>query len=170
MKHEVDEDGFAVRPNKTRLKRELAEVRQLVVVLMESGERELAGLTLDSGFLEGLREVARMKPSGARNRQIKYLVKRLQTQDLGAVRQWHEQRDRREAEQNRRFHLLEQWRERLVAEGDAALEAFLQEQPDTDRQQLRQLIRSARKEKETGKPAGAGRKLFRWLRENSATL
>lgn len=41
---------------------------------------------------------------------------------------------------------------------------FLKQYPNTDRQQLRQLIVNAKKERLHGKPAGAGRLLFRYLK------
>ena len=165
---EVDEEGFAIRPNKTQLKREQAAIRKLVVALMEVGEKEWDGLGLDAKFREGLLLARGMKASGARNRQIKFLARQLQQDGLEAVRAWVENRDLLQAEQNRRFHQLEQWRDRLVEEGDRALEAFLEHYPQTDRQHLRQLVRAAGREKRQGKPAGAGKKLFLLLREISA--
>ncbi len=165
---ERDEDGLVIRPNKTQQKRELAELQALVMEIIKLGEGDRDRLKLDGKFLEGVVLAAKMKPSSGRNRQIKYLVKLLRKQDLDHVRQWFDNRDSRHSEENRRFHALEQWRDRLVDEGDAALGEFLQQYPNTDRQQIRSLIRSASREKATGKPAGAGRKLFRLLREISA--
>ncbi len=173
---EVDEEGFAIRPNKSAQKREMAAIRKLVEALVECSEGEWARMGLEAKLQEGLRLARGMKASGARNRQIKFLVRQLRQNGLEAARAWMENRDRIRAEENRRFHLLEQWRDRLVEEGDAALGDFLDAHPHTDRQQLRALIRAARKERESGKPAGAGKKLFRFLRENdhdaagSATL
>jgi ribosome-associated protein len=167
---ELDEDGLVIRPNKTRRKRELAELQSLVMEIIKLGEGERDKLNLDSKFLEGVALAAKMKPSSGRNRQIKYLVKLLQKQDLEQVRQWFDNRDSKHSEENRRFHALEQWRDRLVEEGDAALGEFLQRYPRADRQQVRSLMRSASREKATGKPAGAGRKLFRLLREISADM
>ena len=163
---EVDEEGFAIRPNKSALKREQAQVRALVVALLDCPEGEWNRMGLGEPLQKELRLARGMKASGARNRQIKFIARLLQQDGLEAARQWVEQRDQRQAEEQRRFHQLEQWRERLVEEGDAALGDYLAGHPQTDRQQIRQLVRAARKERETGKPAGAGRKLFRFLREN----
>jgi ribosome-associated protein len=46
------------------------------------------------------------------------------------------------------LHLAESWRERLMAE-DTALHTWLQEFPATDSQQLRALVRQARKDDAT---------------------
>ena len=46
------------------------------------------------------------------------------------------------------LHKLEILRDELIAKGDAALTDLLNEHPSADRQQLRNLIRAAQKEKE----------------------
>jgi ribosome-associated protein len=48
------------------------------------------------------------------------------------------------------LHEAEQWRDRLVKE-DAALDEWMQANPSTDSQQLRALIRQARKDDTTSK-------------------
>jgi len=75
---------------------------------------------------------------------------------------------RLQAEARRDFHRLEAWRDRLLAEGDAALPELLAEFPGADRQQLRQLIRNAHRERAAQKPPRAARLLFRYLRELAA--
>ncbi|WP_456381132.1 ribosome biogenesis factor YjgA [Thiolapillus sp.] len=165
---EVDEDGLAIRPNKTQLKRELARLQKLVVEIINLGEGERAKLGLDEKFVAGVQRASAMKASSGRNREIKYLTKLLQKQDLEHIFNWFDARNSKHSEENRHFHALEKWRDRLVSRGDAALEQYLEEFSQVNRQQLRSLIRSAIREKDTGKPVGAGRKLFRFLRETTA--
>jgi ribosome-associated protein len=43
------------------------------------------------------------------------------------------------------LHLAEQWRDRLIAD-EEAMHEWMQRHPDTDTQQLRALIRQARKD------------------------
>src|SRR5690606_40270418 len=62
------------------------------------------------------------------------------------------------------LHRAERWRERLLAEGDAALAELLDAHPDADRQKLRQLVRSALDEQARNKPPRAFRELFKLLR------
>ena len=164
---ELDEEGRVIRPNKSAQKREQAQIKALVTTLLDCPEAEWQAMGLGEAVQKELRLARGMKASGARNRQIKFIVRLLKEDGLEAARQWVEQRDLREAEARRRFHALEAWRDRLVEAGDQALGDYLQDHPHTDRQQLRQLVRLARKERDTGKPAGAGKKLFRFLRENS---
>jgi ribosome-associated protein len=54
------------------------------------------------------------------------------------------------------LHLAEQWRDKLIAE-DGALSDWLNTYPDTDSQQLRALIRQARKDVIPEKPGEAPR-------------
>jgi ribosome-associated protein len=68
------------------------------------------------------------------------------------------------AEENALLHRLENWRQRLI-DDDAALSEFLTQHPDFDVQQLRTLIRNARKEAQQQKPPKSSRELFRTLRE-----
>ena len=68
-------------------------------------------------------------------------------------------------EYNERFHALERWRDRLIAEGDSALEGFVELYPDADVQHLRGLVRHAQHEVARNKPPAAARKVFKYIRE-----
>lgn len=57
----------------------------------------------------------------------------------------------------RLFHAAEKWRARLIEEGSVAAEEF----PGGYVDPLPQLIQNARRERDTGKPPGAARALFR---------
>ena len=59
------------------------------------------------------------------------------------------------------FHLAEQWRTKLITDGVAAAKTF----PVGRLRELVRMIEAARKEKESGKPPGAGRALFRHVAE-----
>ena len=70
------------------------------------------------------------------------------------------------SQENARFHGMERWRDRLIAE-PAALQEFLALQPQADIQQLRTLIRNAQKEAAANKPPKSSRELFKLIREVS---
>ena len=63
-----------------------------------------------------------------------------------------------------RLHNIEHWRERLMAE-DAAVGEFLTDYPACDSQQLRTVIRNARKEHAAKRPPASYRALFCMLRD-----
>lgn len=67
-------------------------------------------------------------------------------------------------QQNAHFQKLEKWRDRLVEEADEALHEFLQQYPQADRQQLRQWIRNAQKEKQQSKPPKSAKEIFKYLK------
>lgn len=160
----VDEDGFAIRPNKTQLKEDLAETKLLVLRLIETGKREQIELNLSQQIMDGLIQARGMKPDNARKRLVKHITKLLNRGDVELVKQFFAGQDVRQQQLNHAFHQLEQLRDRMIEEGDSVLQDFLNQHGTADRQQLRQSLRNAQKERDTGKPAGAGRKLFGLLR------
>jgi ribosome-associated protein len=151
--------------SKSEIKRELQALQAL-------GER-LAGLKpalwAQFGFsptmLEALEESRRIQSHIALRRHIRRLGKLLWHEDKDQVQQLFERMDNAQLEENRRFHRLEQWRERLLEGGDPVLKELLDRCPEADSQHLRQLIRQGRKELELQKPPAASRKLFKYLRE-----
>jgi ribosome-associated protein len=64
-----------------------------------------------------------------------------------------------------RFRRIEQWRDRLLIEGDTALDALLGAHPDAARGQLAALVARAIDERDRGRPPTASRELFRALRD-----
>ena len=163
--NEVDENGFAVRPNKTQLKQELAEIKSLVLQLIDLSEKEQFELKLTGQILAGLKQARGMRADSARKRLVKHITKLLVKEDVELVKRYFAEQDAHQQQLNHAFHQLEQLRDRMIEAGDPILQEFLNEHSTADRQQLRQALRNARKERDTGKPAGAGRKLFRLLRE-----
>lgn len=157
---------YAVRPNKTQLKRDLAELQALADRLTGLKPEQLESFGLEPRTIQAIMECKRIRKGGARNRQLKYITKRLSIEDTSQAVAHFDQMKVRQLVENRHFHQLETLRDQLLEEGDKALGELLDQRPDLDRQQLRQLIRAGRKELETGKPVGAGRKLFRYLRES----
>lgn len=159
-----EERVYAVRPNKTALKREMVALQKLADRLLTFSEQRLEPLGLSERTTLALAEGRRIKALDARRRQQRFLAKLLSKEDLEPVERFLDEIDGKNAAGNRHFHELEQWRDRLIDEGDGALEELLEEQPEADRQQLRQLIRAAKREREQGKPPAAARKLFKFLR------
>ncbi len=153
------------RPNKTALKREIAVRAELLERAIGLNDHELTRLGLDEAAIAEIGKVRAIRPSGARKRQLKYCLRQLAVEDFDSLRIYLEDRQSQQIEANRIFHRLERWRDRLIAEGDALIGEAVAEWPGLDRQQFRQLICDARRERETGKPVGASRRLFCHLRE-----
>jgi len=168
--NEIDEYGFAIRPNKTQLKQELAEIHSLVLQLIDLTEKEWLELKLTDQIMSGLKQARGMKADNARKRLLKHITKLLSKEDVGLAKDYFAQQNAQQQKLNHAFHQLENMRDRMIEEGDSVLQDFLNEHETADRQQLRQALRNAQKERDTGKPAGAGKKLFRLLREESAEV
>ena len=95
-----------------------------------------------------------------------YIGKVLRDVDVEPIRHALAQRSETDRQRVRREHLLEQWRERLVADEAAAWTELGGR--ITDRQllqQMRVLARQAGAEQAAAKPPAASRQLFRKLRE-----
>ena len=158
------------RPSKSAKKRELSELQHLAEQMTGLSDKELQRLGVDAQLRAAIDLVRPMKASGARNRQLKHCVKLMDAEELEPVTLYLRDRHSQKLAVNQTFHELESLRDRLIQGGDEALSDFLESRSDReiDRQQLRQLSRDAARERESGKPAGAGRRLFRYLRETLA--
>jgi ribosome-associated protein len=165
----TNDDADLDRPSKSAKKREIASLQGLAEQMTGMSDQELARLDVDPRLREALALVRPMRPSGARNRQLKHCVKYMDAGELAAVRAYLDNRRSGKVAANQAFRQIEHWRDRLIAEGDPALQRLLEQQPDLDRQHLRQLCRDAVREKDNGQPIGAARKLFRYLRDAMAS-
>lgn len=153
------------RPNKSARKRELAELQQLAEQMAGLGTAQLLELGVDTDLIPLLQQLNEMPPSGSRNRHIKYCVRFMNEDALGETRAYLADRRSQKVSANQAFHRLEQLRDRLVQSGDRALAELIDDNPGLDRQHLRRLVRDAQSEHQQGSPAGAGKKLFRFLRD-----
>ena len=124
----------------------------------------MAKLDLPEALREALDTCRGIHARGGRKRQLQYIGKLMRGIDAKPIRRALEGLAGRDAAATAALHRLEQWRERLIAEGDGALAELLDEYPAADRQQLRQLVMKARKERDAEKPPAAARALFKALR------
>lgn len=158
-------DAHKPRPSKSQLKRDALALQTLGTELLELPESDWAALGLPEALITALRDARHTHAHGARRRQLQYIGKLMRAIDAAPIQE-HLQRLRLNSrEQTRSHQQLERWRDRLIDEGDPAVEAFLQLHAQADRQQLRQLVRQARKQRDHDQPPAASRALFRYLRE-----
>ncbi len=167
MNREPQQPGDALEEEKSKsqIKREYKALQKLAAELLDYSTGELAQLPLNDPLLRAIEEGRTIKAYGGRKRQIKYIGKQLSELDSEQLWEAVEQLQEKDRINNARFHQVEQWRDRLLAEQDSALAEFLEHYPDSDRQYLRQLLRNARQEQEQGKPPKAARQVFKLLRE-----
>ena len=117
---------------------------------------------LDDSLKDAI-ELAQRLQKEARRRQLQYIGKLLRSIDAKPIREALEKIENKHNQQQAMLHKLEILRDELVAKGDVALTDLLNEHPSADRQQLRNLIRAAQKEKEQNKPSKAYREVYQIL-------
>jgi ribosome-associated protein len=165
---EDDQEYRQQPPSKSQLKRDAHALQQLGVALLEVSEDDWAKLQLSASLVAALREAKRISARGARKRQMQLIGKLMRDIDPEPVRQYFEELRLAARRQARQQHELEDWRDRMISDGDSAIDAYMAEHPDADRQHLRQLVRQARKERDGDKPPRSSRALFRYIRDVGA--
>lgn len=154
-------------PSRSQLRREALDVLALAKALVELDDYRLERVPLSDDLRELVIESRRITANIARKRQMQFLAKHLRRAEdelpaiFSAIDQ--DRGERRSAAAGQ--HRAEAWRDRLIAEGDDALNAFLEAHPGADRQRLRHLARRAHDERVANKPPAAARELFRELRD-----
>ncbi|MBX3653414.1 MAG: DUF615 domain-containing protein [Ramlibacter sp.] len=139
--------------SKTDLKRESAELQKLGEDLLTLRADLMARLSLPDKLVEGLAEARRITNFEGKRRQMQFIGKQMRLLEpdvVEAVRATLDEQQRGSARHTLALHEAEQWRDRLI-EDDGALAPWLQQHPDTDTQQLRALIRQARKDAQPDK-------------------
>lgn len=160
-----DEDGYVIRPNKTQLKREAEMLLELGKKMAEMQDNQLNSIPLPKDIYNEIKEVQQMHQNAARKRQFKLIGKMLREIDATPIVEAVESIGDLHHHEVNAFHEIEQWRDRLIEEGDHALAELLIEHPMLDRQKIRQMMRQAAKEKQLGKPPRSSRVLFKYLKE-----
>lgn len=162
-----DQDEFLSADDfsKTQLKREAAAMHDLGLKLVKMGSNTLKQLPLDEELLTNIKLAQKIanKREGYR-RQLQYLGKLLRQRDTDELLLAIDKIENRALYEAAHFHALEQWRDRILQQGDDGIQAFLDQYPHADRQQLRQWVRQAKKEQEQNKPPAAARALFKYIR------
>jgi ribosome-associated protein len=152
-------------PSKTRRKRDMEALQELGSALLDFSEEQLQQLDLPEKLLDAVREAGRIHAYGARRRQLQYIGKLMRDIDPAPIRAAIAAREHQQETHTQAFHLLEELRDALLLQGDAALGTVLEHFPLADRQHLRKLARQARREHDEHQPPKASRRLFRYLRE-----
>lgn len=134
--------------SRTDLKRESDALQDLGKDLLTLRPDLFAGLALPDKLVEALAEARRITNFEGKRRQMQFvgkLMRKLEPTQIEAARAALGVQRLGSAEEKLALHQAEQWRERLIAE-DAAQAEWIAHHPDTDIQQLRALVRQARKD------------------------
>lgn len=150
---------------KTELKRAAHSIQDLADRLIEAPEGVVAALALPEKLVDAIALARSITSHAALVRQRLYVAKLMRGVDPAPIREALESDARAARQAAARFRRAERWRDRLVQEGEAALAEFLAECPGADREELSRLVADAVAEHRGGRVTGAGRELFRWVRD-----
>ena len=154
------------RPNKSALKRAALAIERLAARLVELSPAQLDRLQLPEDIGQGVRLAARIVNGNARSRQIKYLAAQLRNDEelAGRLKAFFEGEEQHDGESIRRFHSLEDLRDRLCAAATCAqaLEELKEVFSKSDLETIARLARSAQ-----GGDRRAAREIFRRLNQSA---
>jgi ribosome-associated protein len=162
MSEDDDQDD---RPSKSLRKRQSTDLQALGETLIELPASELAALPLPENLRDAVELARRITAHGGLYRQKQYIGKLMRKIDAEPIRAALAARSDRERVAALRFRRLEQWRDRLLAEGAAGIEALrLETSAQFDASLLERLVARAQAESAREQPPHATRELFRVLR------
>ena len=146
--------------SKTQIKREADDLVALGKRIADLSQDQFDGMPLTDDLRQAIVVARKLSKGGAIKRQFKYIGKLLRSTDVEGINQAIERQLDKDRAATARLHMMEQWRDKLVEQGDAALSEFLVSYPQADRQHIRQLQRKANQE-----PPAAARKIFQYIKE-----
>jgi ribosome-associated protein len=145
---ELQAERTGGEPSKTELKRESTELQKLGEALLTLRADLMERLALPESLLNALDELRRISNFEGRRRQLQYvgkLMRGLEEETRQAIREALDEQRGGSAQETMALHAAEKWRDDLIGD-DKALQQWLDLHPQTDAQQLRALIRQARKD------------------------
>lgn len=147
-------------------KREADEIYELAQEIVGLTKTQLTKVPLDEDVLRQVRQCHKVTSHIAHRREVMFLAKQLRRRDdeLEAIRNAVNAPKQERQRETAALHRLEDWRSRLMEEGDSALEALIAAHPHVDRQGLRTLVRNARDDERLNRNRGHYRGLFQELK------
>ncbi|MCB6184397.1 DUF615 domain-containing protein [Leeia sp. TBRC 13508] len=158
-----DDEPLYDGPSKSQRKRDMHDLQDIGDELVALGVEQLKKMDLPDRLFDAIIEAKRLTAHGAIRRQSQYIGKIMRSIDAEPIRVYLDALKQPSVEHTSWLHKLERTRDRLLTDSKALTE-LVEEFPEADIQQVRQLIRNANKEKELNKPPKAYRELFQLLK------
>ena len=161
-----DSEYDSTQPSKSQRKRVSHDLQDLGEELVALSDARLAELELPERLRAAILEARRISKFGALRRQLQYVGKLMRAKevDVSTIRARLDAWKGLSREATAHLHLLERWRDRLVAD-DESIGELVERYPGSDLQRLRTLVRNARKEHAAGQAPASYRQLFQALKE-----
>jgi ribosome-associated protein len=156
------------RPSKTRRKKESHDLQDLGEALVAMPDARLAELEIDESLRDAIEQYKRTRSFEGQRRQMQYIGKLMRRTDPEPLREAVAAMQLGRAKDALALHEAERWRTELIA-ADEALTRWTAEHPGSDLQQLRSLVRAARKDAAAAPEQRSGRAyrdLFKFIRQH----
>src|SRR5579862_3020666 len=150
--------------SKSQRKEDMLALQKIGESLIKLTDEQLATIDLPENLLTAIQHIKSLHSNEAIRRQLKYIGKIMRQIDTELIQQALKHMELIHKKNTAQFHHIEEWRTKLLTHGDDALNSFLVDYPNGDRQQLRQLIRNAQHDRNNDKNTGAEKALFKYLR------
>ena len=157
-------DSGPLPASKTRRKQEMHALQDIGEQLIQLDSKRLAELDLPETLADAILEARQMRKHGALRRQMQFIGKLMRNVDAAPIQEKLDGWSGLSSRHTAWLHLLERWRERLLAD-EKALGELGQKYPSADLQQLQVLTRNAERERLASKPPKSFRMLFQALQK-----
>jgi ribosome-associated protein len=173
----IDDDGLpssrrqmaidGILPSRNELKQQMQDLQELGEAIYSLPVDRLDKLNIQERLRDAIDELRRTKSFEGKRRQVQYIGKLMKFEDPEPLREAVASYRVGSASDTLALHQAEYWRDQLLATDDT-LANWVKDYPATDVQQMRSLVRAARKEKlEPGERHGrAFRDLFKMVKEH----
>lgn len=158
-----DEDWIS----KSQLKRDSKDLQKLGKKLAALNPEQLAKVPLQDNMVDAIALAHKLSNKrGALKRHFQYIGKLLRATDVEPIIEVINRIEDTDNQNKLHFKKLEYWRDRILAEGDDAINACCDQHAAADRQKLRQLARNFRNAGNDEKKTRFARQIFKALQDS----
>jgi len=150
--------------SKSQRKREVEALQNTGEKLIKLRAAQLDKLDLPERLRQAIDNAQQIRSRSALRRQRQYIGRIMREQEGEDITQRLTKLLHPHVEETAYFHKLERWRDRLISEGDLAIDDLVAKHPSADRKILRQHVRNTKKEQEKSLPPKASHNLFKYLK------
>jgi ribosome-associated protein len=156
-------DDLPERDSKSVRKKQMLALQEIGKILVELSAPELAKIPMDARLADAVNVARTIKSHEGKRRQLQFIGRIMRDTDVQPLVEALDKVQTKDQLSKAKFHQVERWRDKLIADGDAALQGFLEKYPSAEGQRVRQLIRNAQQDVKLDKNSGASTALFRYL-------
>jgi ribosome-associated protein len=155
------------RPSKSQLKREMTALQKLGAELIAEPRERVKRVPMPEDVRDAILECQTITDHEGRRRQLQYVGKKMRTleeEEVALIRKTIDSWKQPSKAETAALHAIERRRDKLLAD-DGALTDLRAQYPELDVQQMRTMIRNARREQAENKPPKAYREIFQILKQ-----